>query len=299
MEQKPPSQPGVIFGLGMILGLALLDIGLVTLALLAPITALTVVRALLVLLTLPVLGVIFHGLAGLSNAGYLIDRNAIAIRWGATAHLIPLPDVEAIERGVNLGRVTHFRGIRWPGCWAGRGQIDGVGLVRFFCTAPLERQLVIRTASGSYAVSPENPDKFMDLYTTQRSMGPAERRGRAVSQPRILHHGFFSDRTAHLLLAVGGVLNLILFVVLSVHFNRLPSSMPLHFDGVGMPDRTGPPGQLFVLAGLGAAVWMAEGILGYVSYRRLGERMAAYLLWGTAAGLQILLLVAVVGLVKA
>ncbi len=51
------------------------------------------------------------------------------------------------------------------------------------------------------------------------------------------------------------------------------------------------------MVGIGTAAWILDGVLGAVLYRRFGERMAAYLLWGAAALLQILIWIAIVGLI--
>lgn len=293
---KPPTRLGLIFGLCVVLALALLEIGLVVLILASPVTVLTVLRGLLVVLALPAMGVVLYGLAGLSSASYTVDRNAIIISWGSGVQTVPMSEVKAILRGADLSRVVRFRGLWWPGCWIGRGRIEGVGAVRFFCTMPIESLLVISTAAGSYAISPENADRFMDLYAAQREMGVAQTVEPALRQPRILHRGFFYDRWAHWLLVIGGILNCGLWVLVAVRFGGLPHTLPLHFDMDGVPDRMGAPAQLFTLALLGTVAWLVDGMLGYLVYRRARERMGAYLLWGTAAGLQILLWAAISGL---
>jgi hypothetical protein len=295
MEHRPPSRLGLLFGIGIVLVLILLDIGLVSLMLTSPVDLLTVVRALLVILTLPVMGIVLFGLVGLRSASYRVDRNAIAIRWGQVEQVVPLPDVEGVLQGTDLGRVTRFRGIRWPGCWVGRGRIEGVGAVQFYCTSPLHRHLVIRTAAGSYAISPQAPDKFMDLLATQRAMGVLEPREHRLTQPQLGQ----LDRVGGMLLVLGGILNLFLYFLVGAQYGRLPHTLPLHFDLAGFADRVGASSQLFVMVGVGTAAWILDGVLGAVLYRRFGEPMAAYLLWGTAAVLQILIWIAIAGLIGA
>jgi hypothetical protein len=295
MEHRPPSRLGLLFGIGLILALILLDIGLVALILTSPVDLLTVVRASLAVLTLPVMGVVLGGLMGLKSAIYRVDRNAIAIRWGPVEQIVPLPDVEEVLQGTDLGRVTRFRGLRWPGCWVGRGRIDGLGAVQFYCAAPLHRHLVIRTAVGSYAISPQAPDKFMDLLATQRAMGVLEPREHRLTQPQL---GGLS-RVGGVLLTLGGLFNLFLYVLVGAQYGRLSHALPLHFDLAGVPDRVAPPSQLFVMVGFGTAAWVLDGVLGAILYRRFREPMAAYLLWGAAAILQILIWIAVVGLIGA
>jgi hypothetical protein len=293
MEHRPPFRLGLLFGLGMILMLILLDLGLASLILTSPVDLLSVLRALLVVLTLPVMGIVLFGVMGLRSASYRVDRNAISIRWGQVEQVIPLPDVEEVLPGTDLGRVTRFRGIRWPGCWVGRGRVEGVGAVQFYCTSPLHRHLVIRTAVGSYAISPQSPTKFVDLLATQRAMGVLEPGEHQLTQPQLGR----LDRVGGALLLVGGVLNLFLYFLVGAQYGRLPHRLPLHFDPAGLPDRVGPSSQLFVMVGIGTAAWILDGALGVILYRRFGERMAGYLLWGAAAVLQILIWVAIAGLI--
>ena len=296
MEHRPPARLGTFFGASVALALATLAAGLGVLVLSSPVDLLTVARGLLIVLILPAVGVVLVGLAQLRSANYAVDRNAILIRWGRTVQTIPLPDVEGILQGIGKGHVSRFRGLRWPGYWSGRGWISGLGSVRFYCTTPADRQLVILTGAGAYAISPKDPDRFMDLYATQRGMGISESMEQTLVQPSILRRGLLTDPTAGLLLAMGGALNLLLVAILASRYGRLPHTLPLHYDQAGLPDRLGGPGQLFLLIALGAIAWLANGALGAVIYRRSGERMAAYLLWGGAVLLQVLLWVAIAGL---
>ncbi len=284
MAHRPPSRQGSLFGLGAILALVLLDYGLVALILTSAIDLLTVVRAILVILTLPGMAILFYGVSSLRSASYRVDRNAITIRWGRAQQVIPIDDVENVLHGRELGRVTRFRGLRWPGCWVGRGWVEEVGPVQFFGTSALDRHLIITTPVSSYAISPQAPDKFVDLLATQSAMGVVEPREHRLTQPQWGR----PDRVGAVLLVLGGVLNLCLYIVVGVRYSGLSHSIPLHFDLTGIPDRVGPPSQLFAIAGLGSAVWMLDGALGAVLYRRMGAAMVAYLLWGAAAVVQVL-----------
>lgn len=298
MEQKPPVRLGLLFGLVMILGLALLDIGLLTLVLTTPVTLLSAIRGLAVLLSLPMIGVTLYGLFGLNKAAYRVDRNAITIRWGKLVHVIPWGSIEEIRRGNGPGRVTRFRGIRWPGLWLGRGRIKGLGAVQFYSSAQLARQLVIQTPTTVYAISPENPDRFMDLVATQKEMGLSEPLEQVMAHPATKHQTWFLDRTGVYLAITGGVLNLLLYFYLAAYYSRLPHTLPLHFDLTGSPDRYGNSSHLFGLIVMGTAVWLFNGFLALVGIRWLREQVVAYLLLGGAAGLQILLWIALMSLAK-
>jgi hypothetical protein len=289
MEHRPPTRLGLIFGLGMILALVLLDIGLVVLVLTASITPLTVIWALLILISVAVIGLALSSLLALKNASYRLDRSAISIRWGPIVRVIPLAQVEGVLQGMDLGAVTRFRGLHWPGFWAGRGRLENAGAVEFFSTGPLERQLVIKTAGGGYAISPQNPNRFIDHFASLRGTGAWEEVETLEVGPVVRHGGLLFDRLAHWLVAAGGTLNLAIMLLLTARLNTLPYRLPFRFSPAGEVLLVGSPRQLLVVAGVGTALWAINGVLGAVLYRWLGERMAAYLLWGGAVVLQLLL----------
>lgn len=296
MEQKPSTRRGLFFGLGVILALVLVDIGLAVLAWKAPITPLTVIRALLIVFSVVVMGVVLSSLLALNSARYRMDRSTIAIRWGPILRVIPLFQVEGVLRGRDLGAVTQFRGLHWPGFWAGRGQMESVGTVEFFSTEPLQGQLVLKTADGGYAISPRNPDRFIDRLAMElKAAASGEIKPPAVS-PIVSQWALLSDRPAHRLIAGGGLLNLAIMVLLTARVNALPYRVPFRFDPNGEVLLVGSPHQLLVVAGVGTALWAINGALGTILYERLGERMAAYLLWGGAVILQMLLAGALWGL---
>ncbi len=295
MEQKPPSRLGVAFGLGLILLLAILDVVLITLVILAPVTPSTVLRALIVFLTWPVIGMAAVALSRLNAASYVIDRNNIQIRWGKASQSIPISSVEEIFKGADLGRVTRFRGWRLPGYWHGRGRVEGIGMVQFCATARLDRQLVIKTPKGCVAISPPNRDRFFDLFSAQRDLGPSEEAPAEYDLTRLweLDHGLYADRPGRLLLLVGGAMNVLLLLYSQAQYRGLVVSFSLRQILSSLPD--GTPGQLMALSGLATGAWIGAALLGGLLYRFRGERMAAYLLWGAAVGWQLLLGMVVAG----
>jgi uncharacterized membrane protein len=74
----------------------------------------------------------------------------------------------------------------------------------------------------------------------------------------------------------------------------LPRSLPIHFNAFGVADRIADKSALFTLPLAGAAMFVVNAILGSLVYR--WEKMAAYLLWGSALTMQICLWVAVLTL---
>lgn len=211
--------------------------------------------------------------------------------------MIPTPQIERVVLGEELKGQVRFRGVRWPGHWVGYGEVEGLGPTLFYATVPPRRQVFLVTPGLTYAISPEDRNGFLQALHTRMQMGPTQAVEPSSHGPAFLKWGFWRDRLGLGLIlgTLGG--NLALFGFLSARFPTLPRLLPLHFDAAGSPDRLGAQGQIFFLPLIGVVVMLVNGGLGGVLYRR--ERMAAYLLWGGSAVVQVLLWAAVLGILSA
>ncbi len=70
--------------------------------------------------------------------------------------------------------------------------------------------------------------------------------------------------------------------------------LPLHFSSLGQVDRIGGKIELFALPIIGLIILGTNLIAGLILYK--WERAGAYLLWGSAAAVQILFWLATLGL---
>ena len=101
---------------------------------------------------------------------------------------------------------------------------------------------------------------------------------------------------AHYLLITGATMCLLLFGLVSLRFPHLPPQISLHYTVLGLPDRTGPALQAFILPLIGLLALGANTLLGGVFYRR--EQVASYLLWGGTIVVQVLLWIGTVNLLR-
>jgi uncharacterized membrane protein len=92
------------------------------------------------------------------------------------------------------------------------------------------------------------------------------------------------------LLGLAGLICLALFGYLAFIFPDLPASLPVHFNALGRADRIDDKSTLLILPAAGAIVLIVNALLGELFYRQ--EKVAAYLLWGSATVMQICLWVA-------
>lgn len=293
---KWPTDPqtGLRLGVVLIVAILLADGSLLTWAASHPVNVWTFVALLGFLCSLIFIGLFAYWLNGLARSGYVLDRNSLTIIWGPNEQIVPTPGIERVVRGEEVEGRIRFRGVRWPGHWRGYGEVEGLGPTLFYATVPPKQQIFIVTPGLTYGISPEDREAFLQTLRTRIEMGPTQLIEAASSGPAVLRWDFWRDRLGLALLAVALLAVVALFGFLSARFPGLPRSLPLHFDAKGAPDRLAPQGQIFFLPLIGLLVLLANGTLGGALYRR--ERLLAYLLWSGAAMAQILLWVAVAGI---
>ncbi|HID88375.1 MAG TPA: DUF1648 domain-containing protein [Anaerolineae bacterium] len=296
-EWETDPQRGLRVGLGIIAAILLVDGGLIAWIASRPISLLTFLVGLWVLLSLGLLALIGYWLNGLLHSVYALDRNALTIVWGGNRHVVPTPLIERVLLGSDLEGRVRFRGIRWPGYWVGYGEIEGVGPAILYATVPPREQVFIVAQGVAYGISPDDVEGFLRTLQTRLQMGPTQRVEPTSEGPAFLEWEFWQDRLGLVLLGGATLGVLVLFGFLSAQFPSLPRLLPLHFDATGAPDRLGPRQQIFFIPIIGLVVLLVNGGLGGLLYRR--ERVASYLLWGGAGLVQLLLWAAVVGILRA
>jgi uncharacterized membrane protein len=103
---------------------------------------------------------------------------------------------------------------------------------------------------------------------------------------RIMTRVIGLDRLAHVLLALGLLLNLALFAYVGWRYRALPESLPLHFDILGQPDRFGVRSEIFKLPAIGLLLFVLNSSFGLAIQR--WEKVGAYLLLGVTTVVQVL-----------
>ncbi len=287
-------QVGLRVGVAFIAAILLADGSLITWAATHPVTFWTFLAGLAVMGSLVVVGLLAYSLNNLLRSEYILDRNSFTIAWGTNEQVVPTPQIERVVLGEELEGRVSLRGLHWPGCWVGYGQVEGIGPTLFYATVPPRQQIFLVTSGLAYGISPEDREGFLHTLRTRMQMGPTQLVEPASYGPEFLQWAFWRDGLGLALLAGGIVLLLALVGFLMARFPSLPRLLPLHFDAMGEPDRLGPHGEIFFLPLIGLAVLLANGGLGGLLYRR--ERMAAHLLWAGAVAVQVLLWAAVLGI---
>ncbi len=266
MVFKPRRSTGILVGIAIILSVLVLDALLLSYLRQSQVGLVFFILALLVILSLPLLVLLGYLVYALFNLRYQLHRDALTIVWGATQHVIPMSSIREVVRGEDLGEGMRVKGVSWPGCLVGRGQIEGIGRTLFYATEPGAKQLLVITSTLAYGISPSDADGFLDAFEIRQQMGPIQLLPYEHRQPGFVHWPVWRDRLAHLLLALGAGANLILF---AYHCWRCPSQA-----------------EMFRLPASGLVALMVNSSLGILIHAR--QRVGAYLLWGGAVVVQLL-----------
>lgn len=308
LESRPSPSPGNFIGYTLLLGIVLLDIGLLWLLVREPVTILSFLWGLSLLASLPAIALITYSTTSLATMRYHVADNALFIEWGRTRQVIPLAQIHSLVPGQKLETITAFRGIRWPGYLVGHGRVrQGSRTERptgeathydtlFYATRPLPQQILVITDAIAYGISPIDLENFADCLAALRHAAPAGTAGVPPAHFTFLSWPIWRDRLAQMTWATAVTLNAFLFAYLCAIYNRLPALVPLHFNESGIADRLGTPANLFILPLAGLTVWLVNGVLGWLFYHWRGEQPIAYILWGTAIVVQLAAWAAVLGL---
>lgn len=291
------ARQALISGAAAIGAAALAALALLALAIALPLSLLTFALILLALGLVAFIGWAAWHTWALTHTSYAIDRNAFVIRWGPIRQIVPMGDVQRVIAGSDIAAEARLPRLPLPGWWIGRGSHPALGRIEFFSAAPIEDQIIIVTQAGSYAVSPQDAQAFVDAFRVRFEMGPTQAVRPARLLPAVMTWPIWTSRTTLALMALPVALNALVFGVGFAVFPGLPEQIALHFDAAGAPDRFGSPASIFGPALIGLALMLVNLGIGILAFRR--DRLAAWLAWGGSAGVQLALLIATITLAVA
>ncbi len=227
---------------------------------------------------------------GCRSLSYVVDRNALSIRWGSLRQVVPLAN---IERLIPAGEGEHrgVEGISWPGHHVGRAQAAELGEVLYYSThRTLSEVLYIQTASETYAISVPDPVLFAQTIQANQARGPLFDQRQAVHRWGIAGQSFWLDQRALLLaLALIAAFVVVLGYVLEI-YPGLSQSVPLRFPSLGGIVRVSDKGALLDIPRSAAGFVLANLVLAVLLHN--WERMVSYVLLLAGIAIQITLLVA-------
>lgn len=216
---------------------------------------------------------------------YRLNRNGLSIQWGLTQRRVPFSSIKTILTGATLTETSTLKTINMAGLHVGRAELADYGPVRVFASAPPADSLLVVADRQSYLISPQMPDQFIKAWQARQRLGPTQTWAEGLTRSWPLNIAWLTDRITWGLLGSALLVYWGLFGLVAFNFAQLPPSLPIHFNALGRADRIADKSALFTLLIGGGLMLVVNLILGALLYKR--EKMAAYLLWGTALLVQI------------
>ncbi|MEE8347695.1 MAG: PH domain-containing protein [Dehalococcoidia bacterium] len=204
---------------------------------------------------------------------YTMDRTGLTIAWGTLKHFIPMDRIEDISIGRGEDRPRQ-KGLSWPGLHVGRGQV-GEQEVLFYSTHRSPEEIVyIRTAAAVYAVSPQDPARF--LTEVERFKEAAHSGGtETVQRDFVGGHPIWADRVAQWLVLVAILINLALWGYVFTIYPDLSPSITIEFPPLGEITDLHSRNEILKIPAAALAVLAINLVVGLGVHWR--ERAAAYL----------------------
>jgi Ca2+/Na+ antiporter len=223
---------------------------------------------------------------------YVVDRNALDIRWGSVHQIVPLANIERLVPGEEKDN-PQIEGINWVGHHVGRGQVDEVGDVLFYSAHRSGNELLyVQTATEIYGISVPDPVFFAQTVQSNQSRGPLFEQRQAVHRWGIASQTFWLDRRAQLLAvlmiaAFGVVLGYVLHT-----YPDLSQSVPLRYPSLGGVVRVSDKSELLDIPRSAFGFLAADLLLAILLHS--WERMVGYVLLLAGIAVQVMLLIAAI-----
>lgn len=225
---------------------------------------------------------------------YWIDRNAITVRWADVSQIIPLAQIRQVLVGQDELAAQTWP-LDWPARYVHHPRDHETGHLAMMASLPPSRCVILDVGEHAFALSPAEPEAFMEAVRERVVMGPATDAQRITRRSLDPVHLFNADRLGLTLLIAGFVGSVLLFGFLMVRFPSLPDVMTVRYSAQGIPEQVRAKGALFLLPAIGLVAWLINGVWGLVmAFRR--QLLGAWLLWGGTLVVQLCALLALAGL---
>lgn len=201
-----------------------------------------------------------------------------------------MDQVQWVRSSDDLNGILLRPRLSWPGAVLGvREQLDG-SQVEYIAaqSAPL---ILIATDERIFAISPAEPDEFLRISQQFAELGSLTPFPARSVRPVSLLTRVWAVPLARYLIAGGLALTLIVFGVAIVIIPTHPA-VALRLASVGNPTDAVPSIQILLLPIVNSFFYLADVLLGLFFFRRLGEQIIAYILWGSSIITSLLFLIA-------
>lgn len=232
------------------------------------------------LLAVPLVPSLVYRLYTLQNASYTLERDFIRLRWGWRIETIPTTLVLWIRPASDLGVPLQMPRLRWPGSILGTSRLPDSRPVEFMASQG-RSLLLIGTTAKAYAISPTNPNAFLQAHQQLIELGSLNPSQAESVHPSFLFARVWGATPARLLLLTGAALSILALVWVIVAIPQT-AQISLGFTALGKPREPLPAIQLMFLPVFSAFAYLVNGTLGLFFYRSDRNHPWAYLLWSTS-----------------
>ncbi|MGQ9547514.1 MAG: PH domain-containing protein [Roseiflexus sp.] len=220
---------------------------------------------------------------------YAIDRNGLYIRWAGNQAIIPLDRVITIDAGsgpvfLPFGLFQRI-GTYWGRAFAGEKPLY------LYATQPPDSCLIIYTADAAYAVSPEDPEAFVQDLEQRRNLGATKVMQPSIVYTGMFHYAFWRDGTVLGLVVAAVVFNLLALALIAATYPSLAPVVEMRFDATGKIAELRPRHQVLFLPLAALGLSLLNTAIGMALYRNLP--LGARLLQSASVIVQLLFLVAI------
>jgi len=215
---------------------------------------------------------------------YVLDSRGLTIVWGTLRHFIPMERIEGLSAGRGEDR-PRLRGLSWPGLHVGRGWLDDRDTLFYSTHSSPEEIVYVRTPVVTYAVSPQDPARFIDEVERFKEAAPSGGT-ESVQRDAIGGHPIWADRVAQWLALAAVLINLALWGYIFAIYPDLNETITIEFPPLGEITDVHSRNEILWIPAAALAVLAVNLIAGLGFQWR--ERAATYLLLTGSVFLQLL-----------
>jgi hypothetical protein len=221
-----------------------------------------------------------YRLFALLRASYTVFREGISIQWGVRSEEIPMQDIEWVRMADDLAFELPLPKFIVQGAVLGLREHRDLGSIEYIASST-HPMVLVATPERIYAISPADPDGFMDALYRNMELGSIEQIQPKSSRVELLVGSLFGDKLARNLILLGSILSIGLLIAVSF---IIPTreTIPLGFNPIGQTAETSPSERLLLLPVLSLLMLFIDLGLGSYLYRKAGYRIAAYFAFASA-----------------
>jgi hypothetical protein len=287
----PSRQQGILLHLGAILVFTFFVVWLFLAAVRAPLGFLFLLYLLGALFLAVPIPILAYRLYALLRSYYELDRNGIRLQWGFRAEDIPMANVLWVQILEESDAPIALPLFHWPGAVLGTQNVSDLGLVEFIASQT-EGLVLIGTPGKVFAISPQERDRFLQVFREKTELGSLAPFSPFSAYPRFLPLDIWRLSPIRIFLIICLVLSIALFVWVGLVVPEL-SSVSLRFSPTGEPLPPVSASQLFLLPVANILLLIASYALSLYFFRRSGNHPLIYVLWGSSTFTALLFLAAV------